>query len=106
MKNEKVIGKLYLFKVHDDGTIERREINLIGKNYLCYVTRDPVTNRKYTYRLKDIGVYKNSRVLLVEDNMALAKDIIVKAMFKKMLNLQDKYNKALDIYTKFREVNH
>ena len=106
MKEEKVIGKLYLFKLCDDCTVERRELNLIGKNASYYVTRDPsMNNKKNSYALEDVGVYKSHRVILEEDDIAKAKDIIVKGLFKRMLDAQTKATIALDTYTNFREVN-
>lgn len=105
MKEEKVIGKLYLFKLCDDCTVERRELNLIGKNASYYITRDAVTNKKNSYALEDLGVCKSNRVILEEDDIAKAKDIIVKRLFKRMLDAQTKATIALDTYTNFREVN-
>ena len=106
MKPETIIGTLYLFRLRDDGSVEKRDLNIIGKNASYYVTRDPaMLNKKNSYALADVGVYKSHRVILEEDDITEAKGIMCKALFKKMLHLQDKYNKAMDIYTKFREVN-
>ena len=105
MKNEEAIGKLYLFILRDDCTIEKRELKLIRKNPLYYVTRDPVTCKRNSYPLGDLNVYKFNRVLLDTDDIALAKDIMVKALFKKMVETQTKATIAMGTYTRFREVN-
>lgn len=105
MKEEKVIGKLYLFKLCDDSTVERRELNLISKNASYYIIRDMSTNKKNSYAIEDLNVYKSHRVLLDTDDMALAKDIMVKGLFRRMLDAQTKATIALNNYTNFREVN-
>ena len=105
MKEEKAIGKLYLFKLCDDSTVERRELNLIGKNASYYITRDMSTNKKNSYAIEDLNVYKSHRVLLDADDMTLAKDIMVKGLFRRMLDAQTKATIALDTFSKFKEVN-
>ena len=105
MKPEEIIGKLYLFKLQPDYTIARVELNLIGKNSSYFVTRDVDTNKKNSYPISDLQLYKSRRVLLEVDDFYTAKDIISKGLFKKMLDAQYKATETLDAFTKFKEVN-
>lgn len=105
MKQETILGELYLFKLRTDCSVERVVLNIIGKNSSYYLTRNKETNYKNSYAIADLGVYKSHRVLLEEDDESKAKEIMRKALFLKLLDAQDKANRALDTFSRFKEVN-
>lgn len=103
--DEPTLGELYLFKLMPDCSIERHELKIIGNNSKYYVTRDKETWYKNDYLKEDINMFKSNRVVMYLDDAAAAKEIISKGLFKRMLAAQDKATKALDIFSKFKEVN-
>lgn len=97
--------KLYVYSVDANSEIQEKVLN----QHIRYWDRVPcwkdekgqVMNVKWT----DIATFKNNRVVLTTPDIEMAKNIISKGLFQKMLKAQDAYNRANDKFIKFREVN-
>ena len=101
MKDEQILGQLYLFKLKEDLKIERVVLNIIGENSRFLITRDTEYNKKNEYYHSDINVFKSNRVLMEEDDITKASKIMYKALYDKMVETQDKAEYALERYKKF-----
>lgn len=103
MKDEQILGQLYLFKLKDDLKIERVVLNIIGENTNYKITREAETNnqKKNAYPHSDINIFKSNRVLMEEDDITRATEIMRNALYDKMVETQDKAEYALERYKKF-----
>ena len=105
MREEKVIGTLFLFRLKADYSIERRVLNIISETQTSYVTRDMDTNYKKTYSKYTLNKCYSNRVIMLCNDWSEAKEIISKSLFKRMLHAQDEANKATNNFSKFKEAN-